>query len=74
MNLQTYAKVGIIVGIAAVVIFSVLFSLMMVNQLQYEFVSLFVDKDQKINEMKNDRNKLREFLISSLVNSGSSAG
>ena len=59
MNLQTYAKIGIIVGVGAIVIFSVLFSLMLVNQLQYEFVSLFVDKEEKINEMKN----MKSFLL-----------
>ena len=59
MQLQTYAKIGICVGIGAIVIFSVLFSLMMVNQLQNEYVSLFLDKDQKINEMKN----MESFLL-----------
>ena len=59
MKLQTYAKIGICVGIGAIVIFSVLFILMMVNQLQNEYVSLFLDKDQKINEMK----KMKSFLL-----------
>lgn len=53
MNLQTYAKIGICVGVGAIVMFSVFFSLMMVNQLQNEYVSLFLDKDQKLNEMKD---------------------
>jgi plastocyanin len=53
MQLQTFAKIGICSGIAAIVIFSVLFGLMMVSQLQNEFGTLFLDHDKKLDEMKN---------------------
>jgi len=53
MQLQTFGKIGICVGIGGIVIFSVLFGVMMINQLQNEFVSIFLDKDKILNEMKN---------------------
>ncbi len=53
MQLQTYAKIGIGTGIGAIVLFSTFFGLIMVNQLQDEYVSLFINKDKIVNEMKN---------------------
>ena len=53
MQLQTYAKIGICTGIGTIVLFSVFFGLMMVNQLQDEYISLFINKDEIVNEMKN---------------------
>ena len=53
MQLQTYAKIGICTGMGAIVIFSVFFGLMMANQLQGEYISLFINKDEIITKMKN---------------------
>ena len=53
MQLQTYAKIGICTGIGAIALFSVFFGLVMVNQLQDEYMSLFINKDEIVNEMKN---------------------
>ena len=53
MQLQTYAKIGICTGIGAIVIFSVLFGLMMSNQIQNELMPLFINKDKIITKMRN---------------------
>ena len=53
MTLETHAKIGIWVGIAAVIVIMPFLVLTQVGYLSHEFGALFVDQDALIEEMKN---------------------
>lgn len=52
MDLQTFAKIGIIVGIAGVVIFSVIATIGASNQITENWMLLTLDKDKEMKKMR----------------------
>lgn len=52
MQLQTYAKIGIIVGIAVLVIFVPIIALSIYLQVEHDFARLFVDGNKQLQLMK----------------------